>query len=188
MKKRLWINLFLFYTVVVIAVAGLVLFAKPSGDVAKLIGWRFLGLDKDQWKLIHMSFAPLLILFVFLHWFFNWKSLKKYLFSKESVVALIAVFLIVSASSMSLPPFSYLLTIRKELRNSWPGAKEAKNYTSLGVKITLNQLCLRLGIPLESAINKLQNEGIKFNKNESIKDIAKNNNIAPLKIINVIKK
>jgi len=54
---RKWIDLFLFYSTLIIIISGIVLYIMPHGRVAYFTGWKFLGIDKDGWDNLHVIFG-----------------------------------------------------------------------------------------------------------------------------------
>jgi len=76
---RKYVSLFLFYTLIAMTISGIVLYIMPHGRVAYWTGWRFLGLDKDQWDSLHTIFGFLMIFFGIWHVILNWNSIVNYL-------------------------------------------------------------------------------------------------------------
>ncbi|MBN1422244.1 MAG: DUF4405 domain-containing protein [Planctomycetes bacterium] len=117
----------------VLAATGAFLFAMPPGRVANWTGWRLLGLSKDQWQALHVSFAALFVITAAVHIWFNWRVLLCYF--KESArgrwmvrwdwVAALAICVAFGAGAIaSLPPFAQLMETMEGIKHGWDTREE----------------------------------------------------------------
>jgi len=71
MKVPAWvkgiIDLLLIVVFIIVVLSGIALYLAPSGKIAKMIGWTFLGLSKDTWKNLHIHFGLIMIGLVVVH-------------------------------------------------------------------------------------------------------------------------
>jgi len=183
---RKWIDLLLFYSGVIILISGVVLYIMPHGRVAYFTNWSFLGLNKDNWDDLHVVFGILMVVVSIWHTVLNWKVLKKYLFKRESVFALIIILFTSALTIKNVYPIKAIIDFEEYIKNSWEVNKIAVPIPHAEL-LSLKDFCKKLNIPLDKAINKLQNKGFKFTPTQTLKTIAKNNNTSPAKIYEIIK-
>jgi len=187
MKQRKWIDLLLFYSTVIIIISGIVLYIMPHGRVAYFTGWSFLGLDKDNWGDLHVIFGLFMAIVIIWHIVLNWKTMKKYLFQKESLIALAITAIISLGAIFSIQPFKSIIDLEENIKNSWEEAKVDIPMAHAEL-LSISELSQKLNIPLKQATTNLKNAKIKFDINQTLKTIAKNNNTTPNKIYEIIKK
>ncbi|MGY4707706.1 DUF4405 domain-containing protein [Candidatus Bipolaricaulota sp. J31] len=116
---RITVSYFLLFAGIVLAVSGIALFIAPSGRVARLSGWKFLGLDKEAWGDLHTVFGYAAIAFGLLHVAFNWHCLLGYLRRRaplivvrpELILALLLAVLIAVASLLGWSPVRAFLAL-----------------------------------------------------------------------------
>ena len=101
----------------VLLYSGVALFVAPSGRVARDIGWVWSGLGKEPWGSLHVVFAALFVAFGVVHLVLNWRPFRSYLvdrashhvrITKELVVSVVVVALLVAATLFSWPPAAQL--------------------------------------------------------------------------------
>ncbi|WP_024788259.1 DUF4405 domain-containing protein [Lebetimonas sp. JH369] len=184
---RKWIDLFLFYATIIIIFSGIVLYIMPHGRVAYFTGWKFLGIDKDGWDNLHVIFGFFMVIVAIWHIVVNWRALKKYLFlQKESVFALLIIALVSIGTIKNIQPFKSVSDLEEYIKNSWEVSK-SEIPIAHGELLSLKDFCDKLNIPLNQATDILKEKGIKFNVNETLKEIANKNNLTPVKIYEIIK-
>ncbi|GAB6045128.1 DUF4405 domain-containing protein [Caminibacter profundus] len=183
---RKWIDLFLFYSTLIIIISGIVLYIMPHGRVAYFTGWKFLGIDKDGWDNLHVIFGFFLVIVAVWHIVFNWRVLKKYLFQKESIFALLIIALVSIGTIKNIQPFKSVSDLEEYIKNSWEVSK-SEIPIAHGELLSLEEFCAKLNIPLNEAIKKLKEKGVQFNVNETLKEIANKNNLTPDKVYEIIK-
>ena len=184
--KRKWIDLFLFYSTLMIIISGVVLYIMPHGRVAYFTGWKFLGLDKDAWDNLHVIFGFLMVAVATWHIIINWKPLKRYLLEKESFIALVIVFIVAFGSAKNIYPFKFISDLEEMIKNSWEVNKISVPIPHAEL-LTLKEFCKKMGIDYEKAKEVLSKRGINFLENETLKEIAIKNNTTPAKIYEMIK-
>ena len=183
---RKWIDLLLFYASLVILVTGVVLYIMPKGKVAYFTGWTLFGIDKDGWDALHIVFGMLIVIVAIWHIVYNWKIMKKYLLQKESLYALIITLGISAGTLMNIQPFKSILDLQDAIKSSWEDQKVEIPIAHAEL-LTLKEFCKKLNINLDSAVNKLKAKNYKFNIDETLKSISRNNNSSPVKIYGIIK-
>ena len=184
--KRKWVDLFLFYSTLVLIFTGIVLYIMPHGRVAYFTGWTFLGLDKDAWDNLHIVFAIVMSVFVLWHIILNWKALKKFLFQKESFFAFLITTIIFVGTVLNIQPFKAVSDLEEKIKNAWPQSKISIPIAHAEL-LRLDEFCKKLGIPIDSAVKKLKEKGFEFKISDTLKVIAKKNNTTPAKIYEIIK-
>ena len=86
-KLKVLTSYVLTFSFLLASLSGVILFLAPKGRIANWIIWTALGLDKEQWASIHMSFVAIMLVAGLLHFFwFNWSVFLGYLRSKKEKV------------------------------------------------------------------------------------------------------
>jgi hypothetical protein len=190
---RRFVSLFLFFTLIAMIVSGVVLYIMPHGRVAYWTGWRFLGLDKDQWDNLHTVFGFLMVFFGIWHVVLNWSSIVSYikgkagaLLSKEFLLSSVVALGVAVGTILNLPPFSFVPEIGEQIKNMWekpkvmPPAPHAELFP-------LKKVAGLVGISPEEALKILKDRGIKVSSlDERLKDIALKNNTTPAHIYEIL--
>ncbi len=114
--------------------SGVVLYASPSGRVARDLGWIFLSLDKWAWRDFHIAFGLLFLLTAFFHLWLNIKPLINYVRQKlaaqanggisfrwrlEPMIAVTLCVLLGVSAVKGFPPVSYVIDIRDSIMEHW---------------------------------------------------------------------
>ena len=183
---RKWVDLFLFYSTILIILSGIVLYIMPHGRVAYFTGWSFLGLNKDEWDNIHVMFGIIMVVFSIWHIVLNWKPLKKFIFKKESLIALAIVSIISLGTVKQIVPFKWVSDIEEYIKSLWPQNRYEIPYPHAEL-MSLKEFCKKTNIDLNKALNVLKELNIKATQNETLKEIAKKNNLTPVEIYYYIK-
>ena len=119
-------SLLLFFSFLSSLVSGIALFLRPEGELARLIAWTWLGLDKKSWEQVHIGAIFLLVMSALWHTLLNRKSLWHYVYKKsaalriqvnELIIAVILVLLFSFGSLLNLPPFSWLSELRLSIKS-----------------------------------------------------------------------
>ncbi|WP_456395855.1 DUF4405 domain-containing protein, partial [Desulfurobacterium sp.] len=114
-NSRVFVSLFLFYTIIVLIISSVVLYIMPYG-IAYWSGWRLLGLSKGQWEAVHVISGIGMVILAVWHTILNWKPLKNYLVKKESLVSAVVVVICTAATIAGLPPFSTIINIEQKIK------------------------------------------------------------------------
>lgn len=110
---------------IVMTVSGVVIFAVPSGRVARAIEWSFLGLAREDWIAVHIGFAVLFVAAGGVHLAFNWRAMRHHVAARlaehvrvrpEPILALLLAGLVLAAAVERWPPFDYVFGVHKALK------------------------------------------------------------------------
>ena len=195
-KFRSFISFTLFFSFAILCLSGFALYIKPEGDIARWIGWSFLGLTKSGWEGFHALFSLFFLIFALIHLCFNWKVLLNYIrdkiskgltLRKELLSSVILVILFLICTVMQWQPFWKIAEWRQEL-------KKNKNLVTVEEpeadfsKKELSEVAELIHTPAEELVQKLNQLNIKVNNaNERLIDIANENKTSPEKIyMNII--
>ncbi len=77
MKMRGIISLFLMIVFFIVSLTGIGLHLAPTGRVARLVGWSFLGISKDTLTKIHTITGYIMIGLVVVHIMLNYGIFKR---------------------------------------------------------------------------------------------------------------
>lgn len=176
-------------------VSGVVLYIVPPGRIAHWTNWKLWGYTKEQWAAMHTILGYVFLIFAVLHIYYNWKPILNYVKSKvkaglrmrwELVLSLVITLLIFIATVISLPPFSTVMDIGENFKNSW---EESKNepFVPHAELMRFDEFVKRIKIPEERALRTLESAGILVRDRDTlIKDVAKDNSVAPSEIHNIL--
>jgi len=169
-----------------IIVSGIVLYIMPHGRVAYFTGWSFFGLNKDEWDNLHVMFGIVMVVFLVWHIVLNWKPLKKYLFKKESLLALLLTTVVTVGTVKQIIPFKWVADFEEYVKSLWPQNRYEIPYPHAEL-MTLKEFCKKSKIDLNKALTVLNELKIKASPNDTLKEIAKKNNTTPVEIFYLIK-
>lgn len=152
-----------------LALSGLMLFLSPPGRIANWTNWTLLGLRKSEWAAVHIWFGTIFLLVTAFHVFFNWRPLVSYFKSRvtrqlswrrEWTAGLALCGLVALGTLAAVPPFSSLLAWNERFKESWdtPVAAAPIPHAEL---LTLAELAEKAGVPLETAVSRLESRGIR---------------------------
>lgn len=190
---RKYVSLFLLYTLIAMTISGIVLYVMPHGRVAYWTGWRFLGLDKDQWDSLHTIFGFLMIFFGIWHVILNWKNIVNYLkgkagilTSKEFFITTIIALAVAVGTIANVSPFKTVMDIGERIKNSWP-KPETMPPAPHAELLPLKKVAQMVGLSPQKAIDVLKSKGIKVESpDEILKEIAAKNNTTPARIYEIL--
>lgn len=174
---------------------GIMLFLCPHGRVAYWSDWHLFGLNKDQYGELHTTSMIVFVLFGILHIFYNWKPILSYLkdkskktafTSKEFFIALVLNFIFITGTLFMLQPFSGFLNFEESIKENWT-LKLGEPPFGHAELSKLKVFCKKVNIDLEYARKKLDEKGIKYTVEDTLKTIAKDNDVSPNEIYNIIK-
>lgn len=185
---RAFTALTIFWSFIIEALSGLVLYTVPSGRVADWSNWTFLGFTKGDWETIHTIFAYLFLIFASIHLYHNWHSILHYIRGKirkysksriELFFSLLMVILILLGTIASIPPFSSVMDFGSLIKDSWQANKD-QPFLARAEKLSFSRFVRELGLEPEKAIAFLEKKGIKVHDpNDSLKKIADYNRTSP---------
>jgi len=194
-KFRSFTSLLISFSFLIMTYTGIMLFIVPQGKIAYWTNWELFGLSKTQYGNLHVTFMVLFLVGMFFHIFLNWSLLIKYLKNKEHKISFLTKeFLLAFLLSATFiigtlyqkAPFSTFLDLQDDIKESWVNENTIPPYGHAELS-SLKSLCKKSYINLEKAIRTLEKNGIKGVKaNKQIGLIAKENNLAPSDIYNMI--
>lgn len=196
--KRGLTSFFTLFGFLIMSITGLVLYVVPAGRVAYWTNWEFLGLTKTHWGNIHILSSILFIVAGAFHIYFNWKPLMNYFkrrvqtgikFRREMLIAAIISVWMVFSAIVPIPPLSYLLDFNGWLKEVWVVQDDYEPPFGHAELLSLKTFSKKMEIDLNKAAAELKANGIVFQSpDETLEEIGKNNNIAPMNLYLMIKK
>jgi hypothetical protein len=190
-RFRAFTALMMLWSFVLETVSGVVLYIVPPGRIAHWTNWKLWGYTKEQWAAMHTIFGYVFLIFAVLHIYYNWKPIVNYIRSKlkaglrmraELVVSLVITVLVFIATVISLPPFSTVMDIGENFKNSW---EESQNepFVPHAELMRFEEFIEQIGIHEEKALRVLEASGIIVKDRQTlIKEIAEENGVAPSEI------
>jgi len=195
LKYQRFVSLSALLSFIVLTISSGVLYFIPDRKVTAWTDWSFLGVDKQQWDNLHINLGILFLVLMFWHIYFNWKPIKNYLkekkkfklFTKEFNRALILVTLFtVGTITMSIP-FNILVNVGNGIKanNALEDGNPPFGYAEYS---TLEDFCTLTSLDINETVIKLKSKNIKIaSTKETLKSIAKTNDISPKDIFLIIK-
>ncbi|MBE0492464.1 MAG: DUF4405 domain-containing protein [Sulfurospirillum sp.] len=192
---RRFTSLCIAFSFLLVSYTGILLFIVPEGRIAYWINLKLLGLSKNQYGDLHVTFSVLFLVAAFLHLYLNFKPLLAYLknkqreftlLSKEFVLAIgLSIFFFVG-TVYEAPPFQNFLDFETEVKELWSQDGGVPPYGHAELS-SLKALCKKTYLDLEKSIATLKAKGfVGVEANKSLKDIATTNNVAPNVLFNII--
>jgi len=168
-----------------------VLYVAPPGRIANWSVWRLLLLSKGQWQAVHTLVALLFLVAAGFHLYFNWKVLLAYLKSKlhagvrmkrELLAASAAAALLLTATIAGMPPFSTVMTVGEEVKNSWSTTSSEPPLPHAEL-LTVEKLAETVKMPAETVIANLARRGVKVDSAQlTVQQIATQHNLTPQQV------
>jgi hypothetical protein len=201
MKKKLFnfrafIVLTIFWSFIIEAFSGLVLYIVPAGRVADWANWTFLGFTKGEWETIHTIFGYVFLIFASIHLYYNWHSILHYIkrriktYTKARVefyVSLLVVLFIMGGTIISIPPFSSIMDLGSLIKDTWPANKD-EPFLARAEKLSFDRFVQELGLETEKAAAFLEQKGIQVHDpQDSLKKTADLNRTSPCRIYQLLK-
>ncbi len=115
-------------SIIVMTYTGIMLFIAPPGRIANWANWKLLGLGKEDYAQIHITFMVLFVVMTILHVFYNWKPITSYMkikakemivFTKDMIVALVLTLIFIFGTIFAVPPFTTFLDFGDGIKHSW---------------------------------------------------------------------
>jgi len=194
---RGFISFTLLVSFLVMCISGVVLYICPSGRIAHWTDWRLLGLTKESWDAVHTISSLLFLIVAIFHLFlFNWRAFWNYIkrktqagirLKKELAIALILNIIILVGTIAYVPPFSSIMDLGGQIKESWAVSKKAPPIAHAEL-MTLKEFAQKINVSLEEVTKKLKSKGIKIeDETLLIKEIAKQNKMSPEQLYEIIK-
>ena len=118
-------SLTLAFSGLVMLVTSIVLYFGPAGQVASFSPWKFWGLSRHYWGMLHLNSGVLFCVAMLLHTYLNWSLLVAYINRKKNkfstiplVLSLVLTSYVCIGGSYNLPPMKQLLDIARSSRMS----------------------------------------------------------------------
>ena len=123
---RSFVSLLMTICFILLGLSGILLYTAPQCRVADEIGWRVLGLAKDQWSSVHMTMALIFLVLAVIHLIiYNWNVFVGYLkprqkrilfMRRELFYSLVAGVILLAGAAMLFPPFHLLPDYHHEIQ------------------------------------------------------------------------
>jgi len=192
MKK--FTSLSLGFSFLIMSCTGVMLYFVPHGRVAYWSNWHLFGLTKTQYGDIHTTSMVVFLFFAFLHVYYNFKPIVSYLKNKDKKISFskaeflmalgINLFVIIGTFYM-IQPFKGYLDLEENVKEYW-----TKQYgeppCGHAEETKLKVFCKKMNIDFNKTTAILNKNNINFKDNDSLLVIAKNNNMSPQNIFELI--
>jgi len=164
--------------------------------VAYWADWRLWGMTKEQWGNIHINIGLLFLLSILLHIYYNWKPLLNYLKNKarqlkvltsEFNVALVLTLIFAIGTYFEAVPFNWVLEFNGHIKDR-AAVKYGEPPYGHAELSTLKAFASKTGLDLAGSLKRLKQANMVFdNENQSLKEIARLNDISPQKVFLAMK-
>jgi len=154
---------------IALALSGAILFLSPPGRVANWSDWRMLGLTKHDWTGLHVWFGVVFLGAAVFHVIFNFRPLANYFkdrltrrvgFRREWVVAVGLCGVVFVGTRAGVPPFSTFLAFNERIKQSWEDPRGSAPIPHAEL-LTVKELAEKVEVPLETAVQRLADKGVK---------------------------
>jgi uncharacterized membrane protein YgcG len=169
LRLRAFTSVLIATAFLLLACSGAILFLSPPGRVANWTDWRMLGLTKRDWTGLHVWFSAVFVVATIVHTVLNFRPLVNYFkdrftrrvgFRPEWVVALVVCGVVFAGTRAGLPPFSTFLDFNERVKRSWEEPRGAAPIPHAEL-LTLQELAAKAEVPLEVALQRLAQHGLK---------------------------
>ncbi|CAB1064341.1 hypothetical protein D1BOALGB6SA_9133 [Olavius sp. associated proteobacterium Delta 1] len=181
---------------IILFITIVVLYIVPQGRVAYWADWRLWGMTKEQWGNIHINIGLLFLLSILLHIYYNWKPLLNYLKNKarqlkvltsEFNVALVLTLIFAIGTYFEAVPFNWVLEFNGHIKDR-AAVKYGEPPYGHAELSTLKAFASKTGLDLAGSLKRLKQANMVFdNENQSLKEIARLNDISPQKVFLAMK-
>ena len=196
MSIRKITSLTMLISFVLCILTSVILYIVPHGRVVDWSIWQLWGLSKAQWSELHINLGILLLLAGFLHIYYNWKPVTAYLKNKSKQmkvftvnfnIALILTLIVGLGTYFQIPPMSTIINIGESIKDS-AGIKHGEPPYGRAERSSLKTFTKKVDLDLSKSIVLLRQANIQFqNETQTINDIAKENNLTPEQLYDIIK-
>ncbi len=173
-----------------------ILYIAPHGRVAYWSNWHLWGLSKTQWSELHLNLGILFLLAGSLHVYYNWKPITAYLKNKAKQtkvftvnfnIALMLTLIVGIGTYFQIPPMSTVINISESIKDS-AAIKYGEPPYGHAELSSLKMFAKKVDLDLSKSMELLRQAGIHFeNETQTINDIAKENNLTPKQVYEIIK-
>ncbi len=182
------VTLTLVLTFFCIFLTSVFLYLSPYARVAAWADWTIFGLNRDRLIDVHVTMGFFLLLLGALHLILDWRSILESLRGQDGeieglnrpLLAAMALTLFVFVGTLlGLPPMAQILAASTAIKDSLSETYGEPPYGHAELT-PLDEFCRRFGIDLERAKAALAQKNIRLTATEqTLKDIAKDNGLAP---------
>lgn len=169
MNLRRFTSLLATFSFLIMTFTGIMLFITPKGRIANWVNWEILGLSKDQYGALHVTFMVLFLVAMILHLYLNWGPLMSYLknrsrefslLTKEFGLSLALTLLFVAGTISEVAPFKTFIDFEESIKMSWETGDNEPPYGHAELS-SLKTFSKRIDQDVDKAIALLDAEGIK---------------------------
>lgn len=195
MNLRKITSLTMLISFVLCILTSVILYIVPHGRIAYWSDWRLWQLSKTQWSDLHLNLGILLLLAGFLHLYYNWKPITAYLKDKAKAlkvftvnfnVALMLTLAFGLGTYFHIPPMSTILNISESIKDAAVVKYGEPPYGHAEIS-SLKMFAKKVNLDLKKSIELLQQAGIRYeNEKMTIVEIAKENNVTPKQVYEII--
>ncbi|MGE4319061.1 MAG: DUF4405 domain-containing protein [Deferribacterales bacterium] len=178
-----------------LAFTGILLYIIPPGRIAYWSDWHILGLNKDNLGQTHITVSMLFLIMMVLHIWLNWKSIMLYMknkqgklvvFTAETAAALALSCLVFFGTLAYIAPFSTINDYLSDYKDDYEYTVGIPPYPHAELS-TLPDFMYKVRIDEKMAYALLDEKGIKYNSEHSLKVIAADNGMKPSDLYAIIK-
>ncbi len=188
---KAFVSFYVVFSFLALATSGIVLYVAPPGRVANWSVWRLLLLSKAQWQAVHTIVALIFLVAASFHIYFNWKVLVAYVKSKlhagvrmkrELAAASIAGVVILTAAIAAIRPFSAVMNLGEDVKNSWSTASTEPPVPHAEL-MTVEKLADTVKLTADTVIDNLGKNGVKgAEPGKTFQQIADENDLTPQQV------
>ena len=196
MKIRRVTSLTASLALVLMILTSIILYIVPEGRVAYWAEWRLWGLSKTEWGNIHINMGLLFLISMFLHIYYNWKTLISYLknkakqvkiFTPELCAALALAIVFIIGTYFLLPPFSWTMSLNDYFKDTGAAKYGEPPYGHAELS-SLRTFTQRMNLDLEKSMQLLNQAGYRVEDSAvTLAAIARQHNISPQVVYEAMK-
>lgn len=183
------------FSFIYLSFTGIILYIMPQGRVAYWADWHIFGLNKDNIGQTHTTMSMLFVILMILHIWLNWSSIMLYMknrskkfvfFTPETLAGLILACAVFFGTLYSVTPFSTINNALADFKEDYEYTLGNPPYGHAELS-TLTVLMERMDIDSVKAQQLLKAKGYGYDLEKTVKEIARDNNVRPAAIYDVIK-
>jgi len=173
---------------VLMFLTSIILYIVPEGRVAYWADWRLWGLAKTEWIDIHINMGLLFLISMFLHIYYNWKTLISYLknkakqikvFTPELCAALVLTVVFIIGTYFLVPPFSWMMSLNTYFKDTGAAKYGEPPYGHAELS-SLKTFTQKMNLDLEKSMELLNQAGYRVEDSAvTLAAIARRYNISP---------
>lgn len=180
-------SLSLGFSFLIMSYTGIMLYIVPQGKVAYWSDWQLLGLTKTQYGELHVTSMFTMLIFGFLHIYYNWKPIVSYLkdsskkvsFTKKELVIAFGInaFIVVSTLYM-IQPVKSLIDLEDYVKDKWAVIYGEPPYGH-AEESKLTVICEKEKLDIKIVKERLDSKNIVYKDEDTILAIARKNSLTP---------